>query len=283
MELLAAGYGKRLLISGVHPTNGASDISRSLPDTSRCSAAASISTGPRSTPAATRRKRGAGRSERGLRSLIIVTSNYHMPRAIVELSHAMPDVTLVPFAVVGDKWRDEPWWTSGATLRLLLSEYVKYVAAEVRVRLPCSASTVARDAGSTPAGAGAASGRRRRKPTDRTLDGCRFSCARFSSTCCSTSRWCSRSSSRSRPSCCRAARMLVVAKWWAQSSICADARDLQHPRRISRAREDSEGPADRRLQASVDLGDVRAAAVLRAADLHPQARADMDPVLRLVS
>jgi hypothetical protein len=37
--------------------------------------------------------------------------------------------------VVGEKWRDEPWWTSGATLRLLLSEYVKYVAAEVRVRL----------------------------------------------------------------------------------------------------------------------------------------------------
>ncbi len=32
MELLAAGYGTRLLISGVHPTNAASDISRSLPD-----------------------------------------------------------------------------------------------------------------------------------------------------------------------------------------------------------------------------------------------------------
>ena len=58
-----------------------------------------------------------------------------MPRAIVELSHAMPDIQLIPFAVVGDKWRDEPWWTSGATLRLLLSEYVKYVAAEMRVRL----------------------------------------------------------------------------------------------------------------------------------------------------
>ncbi len=58
-----------------------------------------------------------------------------MPRAIVELSHAMPDVALIPFAVVGDKWRDEPWWTSGATLRLLLSEYAKYVAAELRVRL----------------------------------------------------------------------------------------------------------------------------------------------------
>ena len=32
MELLSVGYGKRLLISGVHPTNGASDIQRSLPD-----------------------------------------------------------------------------------------------------------------------------------------------------------------------------------------------------------------------------------------------------------
>jgi uncharacterized SAM-binding protein YcdF (DUF218 family) len=67
--------------------------------------------------------------------LIVVTSNYHMPRAVVELSHAMPDVTLIPFAVVGDRWRDEPWWTSGVTLRLLLSEYAKYIAAEVRVRL----------------------------------------------------------------------------------------------------------------------------------------------------
>jgi uncharacterized SAM-binding protein YcdF (DUF218 family) len=73
--------------------------------------------------------------DRGFKSLIVVTSNYHMPRAIVELSHAMPDIALIPFAVVGDKWRDEPWWTSGATFRLLLSEYAKYVAAELRVRL----------------------------------------------------------------------------------------------------------------------------------------------------
>src|SRR6476661_6470841 len=34
LELLAGGYGRRLLISGVHPTNAASDISRSLPDNS---------------------------------------------------------------------------------------------------------------------------------------------------------------------------------------------------------------------------------------------------------
>jgi uncharacterized SAM-binding protein YcdF (DUF218 family) len=135
MELLAAGYGKRLLISGVHPTNDASDISRSLPDNQSllgcCVDLDRSAVNTRSNAWETRR----WVRERGFRSLIVVTSNYHMPRAIVELSHAMPDVELIPFSVIGDKWRDEPWWTSGATLRLLLSEYVKYVAAEVRVRL----------------------------------------------------------------------------------------------------------------------------------------------------
>ena len=135
MELLAAGYGKRLLISGVHPTNDAGDISRSVPDSRGlmgcCVDLDHSAVNTRSNAAGTRR----WVRERGFKSLIVVTSNYHMPRAIVELSHAMPDVSLIPFAVVGDKWRDEPWWTSGATFRLLLSEYAKYVAAELRVRL----------------------------------------------------------------------------------------------------------------------------------------------------
>ena len=119
MELLAGGYGKRLLISGVHPTNAASDISRSLPDNQSLLGCCV----------------DLDRSAVNTRSNAAETSNYHMPRAIVELSHAMPDITLIPFAVVGEKWRDEPWWTSGATLRLLLSEYVKYLAVEIRVRL----------------------------------------------------------------------------------------------------------------------------------------------------
>src|SRR3954452_17321100 len=135
MELLAGGYGTRLLISGVHPTSAASDISRSLSDNQSllicCVDLDRSAFNTRSNAAGTRR----WVRERGFKSLIVVTSNYHMPRAIVELSHAMPDIQLVPFAVVGEKWRDEPWWTSGATLRLLLSEYAKYVAAEVRVRL----------------------------------------------------------------------------------------------------------------------------------------------------
>src|SRR5476649_196521 len=157
MELLAGGYGKRLLISGVHPTNAASDISRSLPDNSPpdnqtllscCVDLDRSAVNTRSNAAETRR----WAHDRGFKSLIVVTSNYHMPRAIVELSHAMPDIQLIPFVVVGDKWRDEPWWTSGATLRLLLSEYVKYVAAEVRVRLADAGLDLAIELADQPTG-----------------------------------------------------------------------------------------------------------------------------------
>ena len=191
MELLAGGYGKRLLISGVHPTNAASDISRSLPDNHQllrcCVDLDRSAVNTRSNAAETRR----WAHDRGFKSLIVVTSNYHMPRAIVELSHAMPDIQLIPFAVVGEKWRDEPWWTSGATLRLLLSEYVKYVAAEVRVRLADFGLDLP-DLADQPAGA--PSGAQTGDGSSQLIQGIpwfRSSCVRWSTTCCSMCCWCS--------------------------------------------------------------------------------------------
>ena len=134
-ELLAKGYGRRLLISGVHPTSGANDISRLLPEGRsyfRCCVDLDRSAvNTRSNAVQTR----LWAHERGFKSLIVVTSNYHMPRALVEFSHAMPDIELIPFAVVSDRWREEPWWSSGTTVRLVLSEYVKYLAVNLRVRL----------------------------------------------------------------------------------------------------------------------------------------------------
>jgi len=153
MELLASGYGQRLLISGVHPSSGASDISRSLSDNQAwlncCVDLDRSAINTRSNASETRR----WTHERGFKSLIVVTSNYHMPRAIVELSHAMPDITLIPYVVVGDKWREEPWWSNGATLRLVLSEYVKYVAAEVRVRLADAGLDLVGEANDSPSAA----------------------------------------------------------------------------------------------------------------------------------
>ena len=132
MELMAAGRGKRLLISGAYRTTTPGEISRLNPVYARvagCCVDFDNSLNTFGNAIETRRW-----AERwGFRSLIVVTSNYHMPRALAELAHQLPGVALVPFPVVTDKQRAEPWWTNGATARLMFSEYVKYVFARVRM------------------------------------------------------------------------------------------------------------------------------------------------------
>jgi uncharacterized SAM-binding protein YcdF (DUF218 family) len=134
MELLAAGHGRRLLISGVNRSTNRSEISRLNPEFARvvrCCVDFDRSLNTLGNAVETRRWTEA----RGFHSLIVVTSNYHMPRALAEIAHQIPDVALVPFPVVTDKLRTEPWWTNSATTRLLLLEYVKYIFANVRIRL----------------------------------------------------------------------------------------------------------------------------------------------------
>lgn len=135
IELLAAGRGKRLLISGVHPTTSSSELARLSPAYGRWMTCcvdlghAAINT----TGNAVETKQWV--TDRGFRSVIVVTSNYHMPRTMAELRRHMPDVALVPFPVVTDKMRNEAWWSSPPTAKLLFSEYLKYIVAQVRFRL----------------------------------------------------------------------------------------------------------------------------------------------------
>ncbi len=69
----------------------------------------------------------------GYHSLIIVTSNYHMPRALAELGRVMPTVELIPYAVVDNNLQLDRWWAYPGTTRLLLSEYLKYLPALARL------------------------------------------------------------------------------------------------------------------------------------------------------
>ena len=69
----------------------------------------------------------------GFNSLIVVTSNYHIPRAMAELSHQLPEASLIAFPVVTHSVSD--MWSNEATARLLFFEYLKYMVAQVRMRL----------------------------------------------------------------------------------------------------------------------------------------------------
>jgi uncharacterized SAM-binding protein YcdF (DUF218 family) len=141
-ELLASGRGRRLLISGVSPATGPGEISRLMPEYEQKFACCVDL--DRSAVNTLGNAIGARRwtEEQGFRSLIVVTSAYHMPRAMAELAHQLPGVVLIPFPVVTEKAKAEPWWSNGSTTRLLFSEYLKYIVAVVRMQInPASAAT----------------------------------------------------------------------------------------------------------------------------------------------
>ncbi len=56
-----------------------------------------------------------------------------MPRAMLEIGHRLPGVTLIPFPVVTEQRRTEPWWSNAGSARILVSEYLKYIVAAARI------------------------------------------------------------------------------------------------------------------------------------------------------
>jgi len=142
-ELLASKRGKRLLISGVYPATNQGEISRVLPEYERlfacCVDLDRTAVNTLGNAIGTRRWAKA----QGFQSLIVVTSGYHMPRALAELAHQLPGVELVPFPVVSERLRAEPWWSHLATAKLLFSEYLKYIVAVIRMRLDPASEAIA--------------------------------------------------------------------------------------------------------------------------------------------
>lgn len=151
IELLAAGRGRRLLISGVNRNTTSDEIARLNPDLGRvvsCCVDFDRSLNTLGNAIETRH----WVESRGFRSLIVVTSNYHMPRAIAEIAHQLPDVALLPFPVITDKLHAEPWWTHGTTMKLMFSEYIKYVVARMRIQFDPAATARTAAGGAGPAG-----------------------------------------------------------------------------------------------------------------------------------
>jgi uncharacterized SAM-binding protein YcdF (DUF218 family) len=135
IELLATEQGKRLLITGVHRATSAREIARITPLYSKyfiCCIDLDRSA-LNTFGNALETKRWA--RQHNFNSLIVVTSNWHMPRAMAELNHQLPDVTLIAFPVISEKVKTEPWWSNLDTARLLFGEYLKYVFAQARMRL----------------------------------------------------------------------------------------------------------------------------------------------------
>jgi uncharacterized SAM-binding protein YcdF (DUF218 family) len=68
----------------------------------------------------------------GFSKIVVVTSNYHMPRGLTELARAMPDIQLVAHPVISRNYQAEMWWLNAAAVRLIVSEYAKFLPTAAR-------------------------------------------------------------------------------------------------------------------------------------------------------
>jgi uncharacterized SAM-binding protein YcdF (DUF218 family) len=153
--LLAGRLGTRLLISGVHPLNSTPvelghRIGGNLAMYKCC---VDLGHGALDTAGNAAEARGWVQNW-GFRSLIVVTSSYHMPRSLAEFERVMPDVTLIPHPVTSRHFALESWWRHYPTARLLASEYLKYLTSAARLGLARITGTLDRPTVARPGSAG---------------------------------------------------------------------------------------------------------------------------------
>jgi uncharacterized SAM-binding protein YcdF (DUF218 family) len=68
----------------------------------------------------------------GFHSLIVVTSDYHMPRSLMEIRGALPGVKLVPYPVATPSLDAPHWWRSATGARRMTVEYCKFLIVAAR-------------------------------------------------------------------------------------------------------------------------------------------------------
>ena len=132
LEQLAQDRAKKLFVSGV--PHGVTPpelpgLATAAPDQLACCVVlgheASNTTG-------NARETAAWMMSEGFRSLRLVTSNYHMPRSLLEFRRAMPGMEIVAHPVIPESVRQNDWWRWPGTTMLIVTEYSKYLLALAR-------------------------------------------------------------------------------------------------------------------------------------------------------
>lgn len=132
LALLEKGVGQRLLISGVNPSTTGAALRRAT-GTKSATFDCCVDIGYEALDTIGNANETAGWiSQRGYRRILVVTNNYHMPRSLLELSQASPDVTFIAYPVTHTDLKTETWLADPVALRTLFVEYAKYSLARLR-------------------------------------------------------------------------------------------------------------------------------------------------------
>ncbi|GJL95537.1 MAG: hypothetical protein DHS20C05_19420 [Hyphococcus sp.] len=129
MAVFANGGGERLLISGVHPDTTRERLSELWSGNSKLfECCVDLGREARSTQGnALELAKWAG--ENDFRHVLLVTSEYHMPRAIAETRTRLPDATIMPYAVASGYLDEKGRPVSRLAWEKLAGEYTKFLLA----------------------------------------------------------------------------------------------------------------------------------------------------------
>ena len=127
MKLLEDAKAKRLLVSGVNRKASRADIRALAKAPGRlydCCVDLGFSA---EDTIGNARETAAWARGNHFKRLIVVTADYHMPRAVLELRGAMPEGQVQPYPVATDELDARQWWRSGWGARRMVVEYSKYL------------------------------------------------------------------------------------------------------------------------------------------------------------
>ena len=130
VALLSDNYGRRVLVSGVNRDLTREDIRTATSPVRRLyDCCVDLGFSALDTVGNARETADWARAMR-FHSLIVVTADYHMPRAMLELKAVLEPqgVALQPYPVATTALNAKRWWRSPSSARLLVVEYCKYLA-----------------------------------------------------------------------------------------------------------------------------------------------------------
>lgn len=135
LDLLAKQHARKLFISGVYRGVDVREllrISQQSPEELACC----IALGYEADSTYGNAVESAGwMHQQGLRSLRLVTADYHMPRSLLEFRRIMPEIEIVPHPVFPELSDRQDWRRRWVGASHIVREYIKYLIALV-VRRP---------------------------------------------------------------------------------------------------------------------------------------------------
>jgi len=127
LSLFEKYQGKYLLISGVNPDSTFPDMIASLPRRHQITLGYVALNTPGNADETAQWVR-----QHHIKTLRLITSNYHMPRSLFELRKLLPDVQVIPHPVMQGGVNTPRWWRDEGALAIVFQEYNKFLFALLR-------------------------------------------------------------------------------------------------------------------------------------------------------